>query len=75
MTTTIHTTAEIVFAADEDVPIRYMQRTRDYYLALGYDNPYRWAHLVDVPFTPLRKPLAESRLTLISTGPDQAARR
>ena len=59
---------ESVCAADEDVPIRYMQRTRDYYLALGYDNPYRWAHFVDVPFTPLRQPLAASRLALISTA-------
>ena len=31
-----------------DKPIRYMQRTRDWYLALGYDNPYRWAHFDDV---------------------------
>ena len=39
-------------------PIRYMQRTRDWYLALGYDNPYRWAHFAEVPFQPLAKPLA-----------------
>ena len=26
---------------DFDVPIQYMQRTRDYYLAIGYDIPYR----------------------------------
>ena len=68
MTATANPTAESVCAADEDVPIGYMQRTRDYYLALGYDNPYRWAHFVDVPFTPLRQPLAASRLALISTA-------
>ena len=33
-------------------------RTRDYYQALGYDTPYRWAHYVDAPFQPLKKPLA-----------------
>jgi hypothetical protein len=55
-------------AADEDVPISYMQRTRDYYLALGYGNPYRWAHFADVPFTPLSKPLAELRLGLVTTA-------
>jgi hypothetical protein len=55
-------------AVDPDAPIPYMQRTRDYYLALGYDNPYRWAHFDDVPFTPLAKPLAESRLALITTA-------
>ena len=36
-----------MFAAEHDVPIPYMQRTRDYYLALGF-APYRWAHFVDV---------------------------
>src|SRR5271168_3185664 len=57
-----------IFAPDYDVPIDYMRRTRDYYLALGYDNPYRWAHYVDAPFQPLKKPLGESTLALISTA-------
>ena len=56
------------FAPDYDAPIDYMRRTREYYLALGYDNPYRWAHYVDAPFQPLRKPLKESRVTLITTA-------
>ena len=34
--------------AEPDEPIRYMERTRDWYLALGYGNPYRWAHFDDV---------------------------
>jgi D-proline reductase (dithiol) PrdB len=54
--------------AEHDVPIPYMQRTRDYYIALGYGNPYRWAHFTDVPFTPLARPLAEARLALITTA-------
>jgi hypothetical protein len=58
----------MTFAADHDVPIPYMQRTRDYYLALGYGNPYRWAHYADVPFTPLTKPLAQARVALITTA-------
>jgi D-proline reductase (dithiol) PrdB len=53
---------------DHDVPIPYMQRTRDYYLALGYGNPYRWAHFDDVPFTPLRTPLRRARVGLITTA-------
>jgi hypothetical protein len=53
---------------EHDVPIPYMQRTRDYYLALGYGNPYRWAHFADVPFTPLQTPLARARLALITTA-------
>lgn len=56
------------FAAADDQPVGYMARTRAYYLALGYDNPYVWAHYRNVPFTPLAKPLAETRLTLITTA-------
>jgi D-proline reductase (dithiol) PrdB len=67
MTTTAPGT-RLVFAADYDVPIPYMQRTRDYYIALGYDNPYRWASFSDVPFTPLRTPLHRARLGLITTA-------
>src|SRR6185503_20862465 len=51
-----------------DAPIDYMRRTREYYLKLGYDNPYRWAHYVDAPFTPLKKPLRDSTLALITTA-------
>ena len=35
---------------DKNAPIGYMQRTREYYLGLGYDNPYQWANFTDVPF-------------------------
>ena len=56
------------FAHAPDAPIDYMRRTRDWYLALGYDNPYQWAHFRDVPFQPLRKPLSKSRATLITTA-------
>ena len=49
-------------------PIAYIDRTRAYYLALGYDNPYRWARFEDVPFTPLTKPLAEMKLAIITTA-------
>ena len=52
----------------DDEPIRNMQRTRDWYLALGYGNPYRWAHFQDVPFQPLAKPLAECTVALVTTA-------
>jgi len=58
----------MTLAADHDVPIPYMQRTREYYLALGFGNPYRWAHFTDVPFTPLTTPLSAARLALITTA-------
>lgn len=51
-----------------DEPIRYMQRTRDWYLALGYDNPYRWAHFDASPFQPLARPLAECTVALVTTA-------
>ena len=56
------------FAPEYDAPLEYMRRTREYYLALGYDNPYRWAHYVDAPFPPLGKPLKDSTLALITTA-------
>ena len=52
---------EFGFAPDYHAPIPYMQRTRDYYPALGYTTPYRWAHYVEAPFTPLRSRWPQSR--------------
>ena len=56
------------FAPDHDQPIPYRQRIRDYYVTLGYGKPYEWAHYAHVPFTPLAKPLARSRIALITTA-------
>lgn len=47
--------------------IPYIERTRTYYSTLGYP-PYHWAELDDVPFAPTSKPVAESRLALITTA-------
>jgi len=59
---------EFGFAAAHDSPIPYMQRIRDYYLALGYGTPYQWAHYAKVPFQPLNKPLAQSCVTIVTTA-------
>jgi len=56
------------FAPDFDTAIPYMQRTRDYYAAIGYTTPYRWAHHVDAPFQPLKKPLSQSRVAIVTTA-------
>ena len=48
--------------------ISYIDRTREYYAALGYPKPYVWSHYEDVPFTPLAKPLSESRVGLVTTA-------
>jgi D-proline reductase (dithiol) PrdB len=52
----------------DSAPIPYMQRTRSYYLALGYANRYQWAHYADAPFAPLRQPLTETRIALVTTA-------
>jgi D-proline reductase (dithiol) PrdB len=56
------------FAPDDDAPIPYMARTREYYQAIGYTTPYRWAHYVDAPFQPLKKPLSQSRVVIVTTA-------
>jgi hypothetical protein len=45
-----------------------MERTRTYYLGLGYDNPYVWAHYIDTPFCQPKKSLNQSVLGLITTA-------
>lgn len=48
--------------------VRYIDRTRDYYLGQGYEKPYAWAHNTDAPFTPMVKPLSECRVAIVSTS-------
>ena len=65
---TVPSDDQLGFAPDDDAPIAYMARTREYYAAIGYTTPYRWAHFVDTPFQPLRKPLEQSHLTIVTTA-------
>ena len=53
---------------DANSPIAYMQRTRDYYLGLGYGNPYQWACFDEVPFTKPAKKLSEMRVAIVTTA-------
>ena len=48
--------------------VSYIDRTREYYAAQGYAKPYAWAHHTEAPFAPLTKPLAQSRVALITTA-------
>jgi hypothetical protein len=48
--------------------VSYIDRTREYYAAQGYDRPYQWARNTQVPFAPLAKPLSESRVTVVTTA-------
>ena len=48
--------------------VRYIDRTREYYLAEGYKTPYKWAHFDDIPFARLTKPLNQCRVGLATTS-------
>jgi D-proline reductase (dithiol) PrdB len=48
-------------------PVRYIERSHAWYGALGY-APYCYAHFADVPFSPLRRPLAQARVALLTTA-------
>lgn len=58
----------LVFAADYDQAVPYLARIREYYAALGYGAPYRWAQYVEVPFVSPAQPLDEMKLGLITTA-------
>jgi D-proline reductase (dithiol) PrdB len=47
------------------MPIAYIERTRERYASF---RAYRWVVNTDAPWTPVRKPLRESRLALVSSG-------
>lgn len=51
-----------------NAPLPYMQRTREYYLALGYDNPYQWAQYEHVPFVVPKKPLSRLKIAIVTTA-------
>jgi hypothetical protein len=48
--------------------VSYIDKSREYYRASGYERPYRWAHCEDVPFSRLAKPLAQSRIGVVTTA-------
>lgn len=48
--------------------VSYIDRTREYYAAQGYEKPYQWARNSDVPFANLTKPLSKCRATLVTTA-------
>ena len=61
---------------DTGQPVPYMERTRRYYRALGYNNDYVWAAHDNAPFTRLAKPLSQCTVALITTaGPPDGSNR
>ena len=53
--------------------VSYIDKSREFYAAHGYEHPYRWAHHEDVPFCAMSKPLAECRIGVVTTA-DMASR-
>ncbi len=45
-----------------------IDKSREYYQASGYDQPYRWAAFDEVPFTKLDKPLADCNVAVVTTA-------
>ncbi len=48
--------------------VSYIDKSRDYYEAQGYGNPYRWASNTAAPFTQLTKPLVECMVGIVTTA-------
>ena len=48
--------------------VSYIDKSREFYSAQGYERPYSWARHDESPFTPLSKPLSESRIGLVTTA-------
>ena len=48
--------------------VHYIEKTHEYYRNQGYEKTYNYAHNVEIPFSPLKKPLSESRVTLVTTA-------
>ena len=48
--------------------VSYIDKSREFYHAQGFEQPYRWAHNQESPFTRPSRPLAESRVGLVTTA-------
>ena len=49
-------------------PVQYMQRSREYYSAQGFERSYRWAQNDDIPWHPHRQPLNQCSVTFVTTA-------
>ena len=47
--------------------VSYIDKSREYYAAQGYDQPYRWAVADEVPFTKPRRPSHAARVGVVTT--------
>ena len=52
----------------DEQPVEYMERTRLYYRALGYETDYVWSTYDEVPFAGLGQPLLATKVALLTTA-------
>jgi hypothetical protein len=48
--------------------VSYIDKSREYYAAHGYEKPYAWATNDDAPFAQLTKPLSECKVGIVTTA-------
>jgi hypothetical protein len=48
--------------------VSYIDKSRDFYAAHGYEQPYRWATNLDAPFARLAGPLSASTVGIVTTS-------
>ena len=54
----------VLKSGEHRIFVRYIDKSREYYLAQGFTNPYRWAS----HGAALQKPLKEVRMGLVTTA-------
>jgi len=53
---------------NSSAPVAYIDRTRAYYEAQGFEKAYRYAHFDSAPFTAMSRPLAQCTVGLVTTA-------
>ena len=48
--------------------VGYIDKSREYYAAHGYAQPYQWPYHQEVPFAPLSKLLSDCTVGLVTTA-------
>ena len=57
----------------EDSSVRYIDRSRAFYAAHGYESSYEWSRFDAIPFSPLTKSLSDCTVTLVTTAMPDAS--
>ena len=48
--------------------LSYIDASREFYVAHGYEQPFQWAVHDDAPFQPLSKPLSGANVAIVTTS-------